>query len=160
MNKEMDWEKYYEYKNKYDSEWVKKRTELDLQMRQQDLAQLIEHKIAATKKQNEALVKDAVKIVLNQLDNCWHCMPATGGYGSSGTPDFIGCYNGMMFGIETKSGDAVPTALQNRELLRIEEAGGYSLVVNEANVDGLELLMKMALLARTKHEETKREQAE
>jgi Holliday junction resolvase len=49
-------------------------------------------------------------------------------------PDIVACYRGKFIGIECKTGTKQPTALQNRELDRIVEAGGVSLVVREANI--------------------------
>lgn len=43
----------------------------------------------------EKKVKEKVKKILNKLD-CYYCMPSTGGYGSSGVPDIIACYQGTF----------------------------------------------------------------
>ena len=61
--------------------------------------------------------------------------PATGGYGSSGVPDIVGCLRGRFFAIECKAGNAEPTALQKSNLNSIVSAGGFAMVVNELNVD-------------------------
>ena len=60
--------------------------------------------------------------------------PATGGYGRSGVPDIVGCYDGKFFGIECKAGKNKLTALQERELVLITRAAGLGVVVNEENV--------------------------
>lgn len=84
----------------------------------------------------EGKVKARVKKVLQDL-NAYYVMPATGGYGSSGAPDFIACLYGNFIGIECKSGKNQPTLLQLKHLSDIKSAGGKSIVVNEANLDQL-----------------------
>lgn len=84
----------------------------------------------------EGKVKAAVKKLLDQ-HNIYYFMPATGGYGRSGIPDFVGVARGRFFAIETKAGKAKPTALQLRELDRIKASGGLAFVINEDTVDDL-----------------------
>lgn len=81
----------------------------------------------------EAKVKSRVVAELKRL-RAYYFYPVTGGYGASGVPDIVGCYNGRFFGIECKAGTNTPTALQNANLERITETGGIALVVNENNV--------------------------
>jgi hypothetical protein len=59
------------------------------------------------------------------------------GMGRAGIPDIIGCLDGQFLGIECKAGRGTTTALQERELTRIQNAGGYALVVNEENINQL-----------------------
>lgn len=56
--------------------------------------------------------------------------PATGGYGRSGVPDVVGCWQGRFFAIECKGPGkwAHTTALQHREMRKINEAGGIVFV--------------------------------
>lgn len=84
----------------------------------------------------EGKVKAKVKKILDEV-NCYYFFPATGGYGKSGVPDVVGCYSGRFFGIECKTRDNKPTLLQEKNLKAIEYNGGFSLVVNEDNVDEL-----------------------
>jgi len=84
----------------------------------------------------EGKVKTKVRAELMRR-NIYHFMPATGGYGRSGVPDIVGCYRGHFFAIETKAGKNKPTALQERELKEIRDAGGVAFVINENNVDDL-----------------------
>ena len=51
----------------------------------------------------------------------YHCMPATGGYGASGVPDIIACYQGRFIGIECKANGGKPTALQKKHLEEAEQ---------------------------------------
>jgi len=89
----------------------------------------------------EKKVKDKVAKVLKQL-GAYYFFPATGGYGRSGVPDIVGCYNGKFFGIECKAGKNTTTALQELELEKIRKAGGIALVVNENNVGDVEELVR------------------
>ena len=82
----------------------------------------------------EGKVKKKVAAVLKEF-GAYYFYPATGGYGKSGVPDIVGCYQGAFFGIECKAGNARATALQHNNLDAISKQGGLSLIVNEANVD-------------------------
>jgi Holliday junction resolvase len=57
------------------------------------------------------------------------------GYGHAGVPDIVGCYKGVFFGIECKAGKGTTTALQDKELQKIETAGGIAMVVHEDTID-------------------------
>lgn len=88
----------------------------------------------------EAKVKAAVKKVLDQYE-VYHFSPPANGYGRVGIPDIICCINGYFVAIECKAGKGKTTALQDRELDGIIEAGGVALVVNEDGVDSLHHLI-------------------
>lgn len=81
----------------------------------------------------EAKVK---KVVVKQLKElgAYYFYPVTGGYGGSGVPDIIGCYQGRFFGIECKAGKNTPTPLQEKNLTDISNNGGIAVVVNENNM--------------------------
>jgi len=89
----------------------------------------------------ESLVKAKIKHILEELP-CYFFMPPANGYGRAGIPDFVGCLNGMFFSIEAKAGKGKTTALQDRELERIRQAGGLALIVNEENLDGLKIILE------------------
>ena len=84
----------------------------------------------------EAKVK---KQVTRQLDamGAYYFYPVTGGYGRSGVPDIVGCFQGLFFGIECKAGKNKPTPLQDKNLKDIRKAGGMDMVINEGNVGGV-----------------------
>jgi len=84
----------------------------------------------------EAKVKKKVKEILDQM-GVYHFSPMQNGMGRAGIPDIIGCLEGQFLGIECKAGKGKTTALQERELNRILNAGGYALVVNEENINQL-----------------------
>lgn len=89
--------------------------------------------MAATK---ENLVKKKVKAVLDELQ-VYHFSPMQNGMGRAGIPDIVACHGGKFIGIECKAGDNKPTALQERELNRILNAGGEAYVINEENIEQL-----------------------
>jgi Holliday junction resolvase len=95
----------------------------------------------------EAKVKKVVVKQLKELE-AYYFFPATGGYGKSGVPDIVGCWGGLFFGIECKAGKNTPTALQEKNLRDIEKAGGYALVVNEANMHDVSTLLLSIKKAR------------
>lgn len=84
----------------------------------------------------ESKVKKRVKEILKNL-GAYYVMPVTSGYGNSGAPDFLVCYQGKFIGIECKAGKGKVTALQQRNLDQIDLAGGWSFVINEENVEQL-----------------------
>lgn len=88
----------------------------------------------------ERRVKDKVKKVLKEL-GAYYAMPATGGYGSSGVPDFLICLRGRFIGIECKANGGKPTALQEKNLDDIRKNNGIAFVVDENNVGDLLELM-------------------
>jgi|TARA_R110000803_G_scaffold1606_7_gene5119 Holliday junction resolvase len=88
----------------------------------------------------EKKVKTKVKSILDKL-GAYHCMPSTGGYGASGVPDIIACYKGLFVGIECKANGGKPTALQRKHLKDIQTAKGFSIIVDELNIDMLESLL-------------------
>tara|TARA_R110000765_G_scaffold267658_1_gene366728 strand:+ start:250 stop:552 length:303 start_codon:yes stop_codon:yes gene_type:complete len=81
----------------------------------------------------EKKVKQKVAKHLKEI-GAYYFFPATGGYGRSGVPDIVGCYQGRFFGIECKAGKNTTTALQKLELEKIEKSAGIAMVVNEDNV--------------------------
>jgi Holliday junction resolvase len=84
----------------------------------------------------ERKVKDRVKKILKSA-GAYYAMPATGGYGTSGVPDILVCYEGRFIGIECKANGNTPTALQMKNLNDIAIAGGIALVIDENNVEDL-----------------------
>lgn len=84
----------------------------------------------------EAKVKTAVKKILDSL-NIYHFSPFQAGMGRAGIPDIICCYEGRFVAIECKAGKGKTTALQDREINAIQEAGGTAWVVNENDLPTL-----------------------
>lgn len=89
----------------------------------------------------EKKVKQRVVAQLKAL-GAYYFYPVTGGFGSSGVPDVVCCLDGRFIGIECKAGKGKTTALQDKNLRGISEAGGLAMVVNEENVEQLTDLLK------------------
>jgi hypothetical protein len=81
----------------------------------------------------EKKVKDKV-VKLLKAYGIYYFYASTHGYGRSGVPDLVCCFNGHFVGIECKAGKNKPTALQEKEMLDIRNAGGTTFVVNEDNL--------------------------
>jgi len=84
----------------------------------------------------EGKVKKRVKAILDEL-KVYHFSPMQNGMGRAGIPDIVACHGGKFIGIECKAGNNKPTALQERELNRILNAGGEAYVINEENIEQL-----------------------
>jgi hypothetical protein len=82
----------------------------------------------------EGKVKHAIKAYLKSV-GAWYCMPATGGYGKSGVPDFICCWRGKFIAIEAKAPGKArnTTELQDREIVAIHKAGGRAVVCDDVH---------------------------
>ncbi len=93
------------------------------------------------KMRNEGHVKAEVKKLLTAI-GAWYTMPFQAGYTQAGVPDILVCWRGRFVGIETKFGYNKPTALQERQLQAIQDAGGVSLVVSEKNIEQLYTLLE------------------
>jgi Holliday junction resolvase len=85
----------------------------------------------------EAKVKKKVVDVIKK-NGAYYFFPATGGYGRSGVPDVVCCYRGYFVAIECKAGINKPTPLQEAEMAKIRQAHGFTLVVNEDNIDDVQ----------------------
>ena len=81
----------------------------------------------------ERKVKNSVTNILKK-NGAYYFYPVTGGYGTSGVPDIVGCYKGYFFAVECKAGDGRTTALQIKNLEEIRRNGGIAIVVNEQNL--------------------------
>lgn len=97
----------------------------------------------------EKKVKDrAVKLLKAQ--GVYYFFPATHGFGRSGIPDIICCINGQFLGIECKAGTNKPTALQEKEMQSIRDAGGRAIVINEINLTMLGAILEEILNGNAK----------
>jgi len=97
----------------------------------------------------EKKVKRNVVSLLKGM-GAYHFFPTTGGYGASGVPDIVGCYQGVFFGIECKAGKNTPTPLQTKNLAAITAAGGVALVVNENNIAEIAITLYAASAANNR----------
>ena len=77
----------------------------------------------------EGKVKTKLRRMLSILAPVpYYFCPATGGYGRSGVPDIVGCWEGRYFAIECKAPGNKPTGLQLKEMEAIQQAGGVAFV--------------------------------
>jgi len=88
----------------------------------------------------ESKVKAQVVKLLKEND-IYYFFPATHGYGRSGVPDIVCCYNSQFLAIECKAGKGKTTALQEKEIKKIRDAGGHAFVINETNIHTLALYL-------------------
>lgn len=91
----------------------------------------------------ESKVKKKVVAELKKF-GAYYFYPVTGGWGASGVPDIIACYNGRFVGIECKAGKNKPTELQRKNLRDIRNAGGIALVINEENIADVHIALTLA----------------
>lgn len=80
----------------------------------------------------ESKVKVAIKAWL-KVRGAYVCMPATGGFGRSGAPDFLTCIEGWFVAIEAKAPGkrANTTAMQDQHIMEIHQAGGIAIVIDD-----------------------------
>ncbi len=88
----------------------------------------------------ESKVKRRVTKILQKF-GAYYFSPVTGGFGRSGVPDIVVCYQGVFIGIECKAGDNKPTALQLKNLEDIHTNGGWGMIVNEDTADDVEAVL-------------------
>ena len=89
----------------------------------------------------EKKVKDRLRKQLDEM-GIYHFMPPANGFGRAGIPDVVGCYEGRFVAFECKAGKGRTTALQEREIARIQAAKGLAFVINEDNVDNVKELLQ------------------
>ena len=93
----------------------------------------------------EGVIKNRLVLFLRSLKPVpYFFFPQTGGYGRSGIPDVVGCWRGRFFAIECKAEGKLgnTTALQQREITTIKEAGGIAFVYDGTMTEE-ELLNKL-----------------
>ena len=88
----------------------------------------------------EKKVKQKVVAILKKF-GAYYFYPVMSGYGNSGVPDIVACYQGRFIGIECKAGKNVPTTLQQRNLDAIEKVKGIAIVVNESTIESIEKIL-------------------
>jgi hypothetical protein len=93
----------------------------------------------------EGKVKWAVKKLLAK-QGVWFFMPVSMGWGKQGIPDFVCCINGKFWGIECKAESKLTTALQDKCIQAIRDAGGGVFIVDGVNGVGMEMLKVFLML--------------
>ena len=92
----------------------------------------------------ESKVKAAIRAWL-KARGIYYAMPIGTGYGSSGVPDFLCCWNGRFLAIEAKAPGkrSNTTTMQDRQLQAIRNANGLALIVDDVKqLDEAEKLWK------------------
>ena len=90
----------------------------------------------------ESKVKAKIKKILKD-HGVYYAMPIGTGYGNSGVPDFLCCVNGNFLAIEAKAGKGTTTALQDKNIREIKQAGGTAAVIAEEQLEYLEQLIQL-----------------
>ena len=77
---------------------------------------------------SEKSFENKVKGFLKE-QGCWHLKTWSNGVQRSGIPDLLVCCNGRFIGVELKAQNGKPSALQLYNLRKIEESGGYGILL-------------------------------
>lgn len=77
----------------------------------------------------EGKVKKTVSLLLKSVPGLFYTMPVPSGFGES-TLDYIGCYRGKYFAIETKAPGKKPTDRQNMVIDKMRKAGGAVFIID------------------------------
>jgi hypothetical protein len=99
----------------------------------------------------EGKVKKIGRAVMTKM-GMYHFPAFSGGYGRSGVPDDIACYQGCFVAVEYKAKGGKPTALQLKNMDDIRKCGGIALLVDETNVHQLEELIHHEIQSRRSRE--------
>ena len=85
----------------------------------------------------EGRVKKQVSELLRKYPELYYEMPVPGGYGKSGL-DYVGCFRGKFFSVETKAPGKKPTARQNLTIASMRRSGGVVFVI-DGDISSLKL---------------------
>lgn len=77
----------------------------------------------------EGRVKQAVTRLLSKYRDIYFWMPVQTGYGSRSL-DYLGCYRGRFFAVETKAPGKKPTPLQHHTIGKMTNAGATVFVID------------------------------
>lgn len=77
----------------------------------------------------EGKVKATVSKLLKSVDGLYYFMPVPSGYGESSL-DYLGCYRGKFFAIETKKPGGKPTDRQKMVIEKMRKAGAAVFVID------------------------------
>lgn len=86
----------------------------------------------------EREVKNEVRKIIKKFEQdghvFWTYWPVQTGYGKHGIPDVLVCLKGRLIAIETKVDCKDPSTRQWGQLEAIEDADGFSLVIDQHNL--------------------------
>lgn len=83
----------------------------------------------------EGYEKDEICKFLDLL-GAWHFKPFMSGFGKSGVPDIVCCWQGYFIAIEVKREGKEPTPLQTQRMKEIQKRGGWAMWGTAAKVIG------------------------
>ena len=84
---------------------------------------------------NEKNFENKIKVFLKD-NGCWFLKYWGGAaYTKSGIPDLLACCNGRFLGIEVKAPHGKPSELQLYNLKKIDEAGGFGILLYPKDFD-------------------------
>lgn len=89
----------------------------------------------------EGAVKAKIKAWL-KARGIWFCMPIGSGFGNSGVPDFLCCWDGLFLAIEAKAPGKRrnTTVMQDNQIIGIHKSNGIAVVVDDVSqLDELEV---------------------
>lgn len=89
----------------------------------------------------EGRVKARVSKLLQSVTDLYYWMPVVSGYGGT-TLDYVGCYRGYYFTIETKAPGKHPTPRQSVVLGSVRRAGGKTFIIDSEDLSELEAWLK------------------
>lgn len=85
----------------------------------------------------EGKIKKKVSTFLQSKPNLYYWMPVPSGYGAT-TLDYVGCYLGKYFAVETKAPGKKPTDRQNVAIAMMRRAGAAVFVIDSGDISQLE----------------------
>lgn len=77
----------------------------------------------------EGKIKSKVSSLLKATPGLYYWMPVPSGFGDA-TLDYVGCYQGKFFSIETKAPGKKPTKRQEQTIATMERAGAKVFVID------------------------------
>jgi hypothetical protein len=82
----------------------------------------------------EGKVKRKVSALLKSYSGLFYTMPVPSGFGES-TLDYLGCYRGLFFAVETKAPGGKPTPRQETTIATMRAAGATVFVIDGDTTD-------------------------
>ena len=90
----------------------------------------------------EKIFENRIKGFLKE-QGCWHIKYWGGAaYTKSGIPDILACCKGSFLGIEVKAARGRPSALQLYNLRKIDESGGYGILLYPGDYPAFQELIR------------------
>lgn len=88
----------------------------------------------------EKYIENKIKNYLKSK-NVWYVKYFANSYTPVGIPDILACVNGKFVGIEVKNEIGKTTLLQDYNIKKIKESGGYALIVNPESFEKFKIFI-------------------